>query len=80
MPELKFAILGTGFWSLYQIPAWLEVGGVDIVAVYNRTVSRAEAVAQRFGIPHVYGDPEALVQKVRAVLDRAPDQPLQSAG
>jgi predicted dehydrogenase len=62
MSNLRCAIFGTGFWSLYQIPAWFEVGGVDIVACYNRTVSRAEAVARRFGIPKVYGDPEELLQ------------------
>jgi predicted dehydrogenase len=63
MTNLRCAVFGTGFWSLYQIPAWHEVGGVDIVACYNRTVSRAEKVAERFGIPRVYGDPEELLQK-----------------
>lgn len=62
MRNLKCAIFGTGFWSLFQIPAWQEAGGVDIVAAYNRTVSRAEAVAKRFGIARVYGDPEELLQ------------------
>ncbi len=63
MANLKGAILGTGFWSLYQIPAWFEVGGVDLVACWNRTTARAEAVAQRFGIPRVYADVEELFQK-----------------
>jgi predicted dehydrogenase len=62
MANLRCAVFGTGFWSLYQIPAWFEVGGVDIVACYNRTVARAEGVAARFGIPKVYGDPEELLQ------------------
>ncbi len=48
MTDLKFAVFGTGFWSHYQIPAWFEVGGVDLVAVYNRTVAKAEAVAEKF--------------------------------
>lgn len=62
MANLRCAILGTGFWSLYQIPAWHEVGGVDIVACWNRTKSRAEGVAQRFGIPKVYDDAEELLK------------------
>jgi predicted dehydrogenase len=62
MSTLKFAVLGTGFWSHYQIPAWFEVGGVELVALYNRTVSKAEAVAEKFGVPNVYGDPEALLR------------------
>jgi D-apiose dehydrogenase len=62
MTPLKFAVLGTGFWSYFQIPAWFEVGGVELVAVYNRTVSKAEKVAARFGVPRVYGDVEALLK------------------
>ena len=62
MRPLKFAVLGTGFWSSYQIPAWFEVGGVELVAVYNRTVSKAEQVAARFGVPRVYGDVEELLR------------------
>jgi predicted dehydrogenase len=63
MNNLRCAVFGTGFWSMFQIPAWREVGGVDIVAAYNRTRSRGEAVASRFGIPRVYDDPEELIQK-----------------
>jgi predicted dehydrogenase len=62
MSPLKFAVLGTGFWSYFQIPAWFEVGGVELVAVYNRTVSKAEKVAARFGVPRVYGDVEELLK------------------
>jgi predicted dehydrogenase len=69
MTELKFAVLGTGFWSLYQIPAWYEVGGARPIAAYNRTVSKAERVARQFGIPHVYADPEQLLEKERENLD-----------
>ena len=29
MADLKFVVLGTGFWSHYQISAWREVGGVS---------------------------------------------------
>ena len=61
MNDLKFAVFGTGFWSLFQIPAWFEVGGVRPVAAYNRTLSRAEKVAHTFSIPHVYSDPEELL-------------------
>jgi predicted dehydrogenase len=65
MNHLRYAVFGTGFWSRFQIPAWNEVGGVDLVAVYNRTVSKAEKVARQFGVPHVYGDPEELLRNER---------------
>ena len=62
MQRLRFAVLGTGFWSHFQIPAWFEVGGVELAAVYNRTVSRAEQVAAKFGVPKVYGSAEELLR------------------
>ncbi|MBD0284882.1 MAG: gfo/Idh/MocA family oxidoreductase, partial [Flavisolibacter sp.] len=47
MRPLQFAVLGTGFWSHYQIPAWKELEDVEPVAVYNRTRSRAEEIARK---------------------------------
>jgi len=63
MKPLRYAVFGTGFWSQFQIAAWNEVGGVELVAVYNRTVERAQRIADRFGVPAVYGDAEALLDK-----------------
>ena len=60
---LRGAIIGTGFWSNYQIAAWKEIPGVELVAVYNRTKRKAEEVAQRFGIPEVYESVEELLSK-----------------
>ena len=62
MAPLKFAVLGTGFWSYFQIPAWFEVGGVELRAVYNRTVAKAYKVAAKFNIPRVYGDVDELLK------------------
>ncbi len=63
MEPLKFAIFGTGFWSRYQLAGWYEIGGVECVAAYNRTVSKAEKMAADFDIPAVYDDPEELLDK-----------------
>lgn len=65
MTELRFAVFGTGFWSHFQIPAWFEVGGVKITALYNRTVSKAERVALKFNLndAHIYDDPEELLRQ-----------------
>jgi D-apiose dehydrogenase len=59
--NLKFALFGTGFWSHFQLEGWNELEGVECVAVYNRTVSKAEAFAEKFGIPKVYGSAEDLI-------------------
>jgi D-apiose dehydrogenase len=37
MDNLKFAVLGCGFWSKFQIGAWTEIQGAELAAVYNRT-------------------------------------------
>ncbi|TVQ94178.1 MAG: gfo/Idh/MocA family oxidoreductase [Bacteroidetes bacterium] len=62
MDKKRFAILGCGFWSQFQLGAWQELEGVECVALYNRTRSRAEALASRFGIPRVYDNAEELLQ------------------
>ena len=62
---LRIAVLGCGFWSRFQIAGWREAGGAEIVAVYNRTRSRAEAVAREFNIPAVYDDADELVARER---------------
>ncbi len=64
MADLRIGVFGTGFWSNFQIPAWFEVGGIQIPALYNRTVSKAERVAQKFHLEsaHIYGDPEELLR------------------
>jgi predicted dehydrogenase len=60
MNKLKFAVLGCGFWSKFQIGAWSELDGVELVAVYNRTLLKAEKIAGYFKVPHVYNNPEEL--------------------
>jgi len=60
---LRCAIIGTGFWANYQIAAWLEIPGVQIVALYNRTKNKAEAINEKFGLnATVYDDYEALLK------------------
>ena len=60
MRKTRIAIFGCGFWSQFQIGGWLELEGVEIVALYNRTLSRAAERARQFGIAHYYDDPEAV--------------------
>ena len=53
---LRFGIIGTGFWSQFQLAAWKELPGAECVALCNRTRSKAEALAARFGVVAVYSD------------------------
>jgi predicted dehydrogenase len=61
---IRIAVLGAGFWSAFQIAAWQELPGAEVVGIYNRDVRKAHAAASRFGIPTVNGDPEALIREV----------------
>lgn len=63
MGNLKFAALGCGFWSKFQIGAWSELEGAELVAVYNRTISKAQKIADYFKVPHVYDRAEDLFHK-----------------
>ena len=63
MADLRFAMFGAHFWARFQLAAWCEFQGVKCVALYNRTVSKAEKLAREFGVPAVYGDAEELLQK-----------------
>jgi D-apiose dehydrogenase len=61
--NLRFAVIGTGFWANYQIPAWQELEGVELVALYDRTKAKAEGVAHKFNAPKVYDRVEDLLKK-----------------
>ena len=60
---LRGALFGCGHVAPFHLRAWAEIEGVEIVALANRTVSKAEALAREFGIPlaHVYGDHRELL-------------------
>jgi len=65
MKRLRLAIFGAGFWARAQLAGWREVGGVECVAVYNRSRDKAEAFARELGVPAVYDDAEQLLRQIR---------------
>jgi predicted dehydrogenase len=58
---MKFALLGAGFWSRFQLAGWREIGGTECVAIYNRTLSKAQSLASDFGVPAAYDDVQELL-------------------
>lgn len=76
MKPVRFAVIGAGFWTRYQLAGWREAGGAECIAICNRTRSRAEALAREFGIPAVYEQPAEMLRREKAdVVDiiSAPD-------
>lgn len=63
MKPLRFAVIGTGFWANYQLAAWKELNGAELVAVCDRTRSKAETVANKFNVPSVYDQVHSLLEK-----------------
>jgi D-apiose dehydrogenase len=61
----KIAVLGAGFWSQFQIPAWKELPEVECVAVCDRQIDKARIVGERFGIPRHFQDAEELIRTVQ---------------
>ena len=45
--------------------AWRELGGVECVAIFNRTRAKAEALAREFGIRRIYDDAEELLREAK---------------
>jgi predicted dehydrogenase len=60
--KIRIAVFGCGFWSQFQIGGWQELPEAEVVALYNRTLKKAEDNARRFHINHYYDDPELLLK------------------
>lgn len=69
MQNLKFAVLGTGFWSAYQLAGWQELGGVQPIAFYNRTIAKAQKLGDQYGVKDVYDDFDKLLDSHAGELD-----------
>jgi predicted dehydrogenase len=65
MTPRRFGIIGTGFWSRYQLAAWRQFRGARCVALCNRTREKAEALGRDFGISNIYTDAEEMLLRER---------------
>jgi predicted dehydrogenase len=81
MSELRFALVGAGFWAHYQLAAWQEQPGVRCMAVCDRDRDRAAKLAAARGVPAVYTDAADMIRRERpdfldVVTDAAGHAPL----
>ncbi|WP_373523662.1 Gfo/Idh/MocA family protein [Aquiflexum sp.] len=60
---LKLGIIGTGFWADFQINAWKELEGVEIVALCDQNMEKAQAAAKKHSIIRVYTDIDKLLDE-----------------
>ncbi len=63
--RLRGVALGAGYFSHFQYEAWNRIPEVEIVALYNRTESRAREAAERHGIPRYFSDWREMLEAVK---------------
>jgi predicted dehydrogenase len=64
----KVAFVGAGYMSSEHIKAFRSVRGVELAGIYSRTFSRAQKLAQEFGINSVFSTIEEMFDKTTADL------------
>ncbi|GAB1538100.1 hypothetical protein NUACC21_07580 [Scytonema sp. NUACC21] len=68
------AVVGTGFGQKVHIPGFQAYPHTEIVAIYNRDLDKAKAIAQSHNIPHACNAIEDIVKlpEVQAVSISTP--------
>lgn len=61
----RVALLGAGYIADWHAQCLRSVAGVELVAVCDRFLSKAQALANKFGIPKVYGSLEEMLAAER---------------
>lgn len=56
MAKLRVGVIGTGFGSTVQIPAFRANPRVEVVAVASGQAGKARQVAERLAVPHAFDD------------------------
>jgi predicted dehydrogenase len=62
--NLRFAIIGAGFWAPYQLAGWLELSGVELAAVCDINREKAARLAAASGAA-VYTDAGHMLREER---------------
>src|SRR6185436_4008905 len=62
MERTRLAVIGCGFFAQNHLNSWKDLAakGVDIVAVCDVDAAKAQAAAEKFGVPNWYSDAESL--------------------
>jgi len=75
MQPINVAVIGSGFMGAAHVDGLRRVPGVNVVALASIDVPRARDLADQFGIPHVFEDWRALLDRpdVHAVHNCTPN-------
>lgn len=62
MDKLKGVCVGAGYFSQFHFEAWSRIEEVEIVAVCDRSLEKAQAVCTTYGFPRAYTDLSEMFQ------------------
>ena len=68
MSRLRVLGVGAGYFSQFQYQGWRNIDAGMCVGIVNRDQAKARALAERFGIPAVFGDLDAALDATRPDL------------
>lgn len=60
---MKVAVIGASFAQAAYLPALRHVPGAEVVAIASGRLASAKAAADKFAIPHAYGDWAAMLDR-----------------
>ncbi|MBI2887367.1 MAG: Gfo/Idh/MocA family oxidoreductase [Chloroflexi bacterium] len=61
--KIRVGVVGTGFGTIVHIPAFQSCPDSEVVAVCSAHQERAEAAAQKFGVPRAFTDYREMVRQ-----------------
>jgi predicted dehydrogenase len=68
MRKLRVACVGAGYFSQFQYQGWRNIAEVECAALANRDSEKGRRIAERFGVPRVFGGLEEMLDTVRPDL------------
>lgn len=68
MRTLRVVGVGAGYFSQFQYLGWCNIEAAQCVAIVNRDQAKARALAERYGVPQVYGDLDAALDAAKPDL------------
>ncbi|TAN51194.1 MAG: Gfo/Idh/MocA family oxidoreductase, partial [Betaproteobacteria bacterium] len=73
---MKIALAGAGAFGVKHLEGLARIDGVQVVSLVGRELAKTQAVAARFGIPHVATDLDAslALKELDAVILCTPTQ------
>ncbi len=67
-PRRRVAVVGAGFFSQFHLEGWAEMSDAELVGLCDADAIKAEALAQRFGVPRTFTSVPQMLDSVRPDL------------